>query len=471
MTKKNVYFSIFSDLLLRFIIIIAFICGFSCDAPAIPNTPEPQDGATKIKIGSNLYESKFAVDTVNGLFYFFQKDTMSIVDLNDFSHKKETRIHFSPISNIPLTKHVPVVLNSDLYLINDLGEEIYKWDETAFIRQDDSSGSYKLKYSSVFVKDGRIFRYGGYGFNRCTNVIACFNPGTRIWDAMPAGTSQNFPEGACNTEVYTQEEKTYFFGGFSVNPSSLQKISWDECWSFDWKDQSWHKCGTFKIKDIKTFYGFTRENRKMYISQHVSLICDFAKNNYKVFKNLPILNCLKTGLFYYKDYYYILGDSPVNTDISIIKTRNILGDFIEQDNLVRKNYNYKSFILTALALLGIGYSIYFFYKRIQSVRKIRLQGVKLVYLKKEMAIEPIHKEIIDFLLKSEEASTNELIMVINKEHLHISQAQRILQKTIEAINFKLRLLTGTDADFIQMKKSDIDQRIKVYSIDKTWFSC
>lgn len=58
---------------------------------------------------------------------------------------------------------------------------------------------------------------------------------------------------------------------------------------------------------------------------------------------------------------------------------------------------------------------------------------------------------------------------LNKDHLHPTQKMRILASVIEELNLKLRLITSGNIDFIKIKKSDIDKRIKAYYIEKKWF--
>ncbi len=62
-----------------------------------------------------------------------------------------------------------------------------------------------------------------------------------------------------------------------------------------------------------------------------------------------------------------------------------------------------------------------------------------------------------------------MMEVLNKNHLHPTQKMRILASVIEEINLKLRLITSSNADFVKIKKSEIDKRIKAYYIEKKWF--
>lgn len=73
------------------------------------------------------------------------------------------------------------------------------------------------------------------------------------------------------------------------------------------------------------------------------------------------------------------------------------------------------------------------------------------------------------MLRNNESSTADLMECLNKDHLHPTQKMRILASVIEELNLKLRLITSGNIDFIKIKKSDIDKRIKAYYIEKKWF--
>ncbi|MFA5013744.1 MAG: hypothetical protein WC520_04280, partial [Candidatus Paceibacterota bacterium] len=77
--------------------------------------------------------------------------------------------------------------------------------------------------------------------------------------------------------------------------------------------------------------------------------------------------------------------------------------------------------------------------------------------------------ILELLLNKNELSTADLMDGLNKDQLHPTQRMRILASVIEEINLKLRFVTGSDTDFIKIRKREIDKRIKAYYIEKKWF--
>jgi len=101
--------------------------------------------------------------------------------------------------------------------------------------------------------------------------------------------------------------------------------------------------------------------------------------------------------------------------------------------------------------------------------KIEIAGNKIQYKNRKIELEPEQKNILQLLIHENELSTTDLMDGLNKKSLHPTQRMRILATVIEELNLKLRLITGNSNDFVKIKKSEIDKRIKAYYIEKKWF--
>ena len=124
-----------------------------------------------------------------------------------------------------------------------------------------------------------------------------------------------------------------------------------------------------------------------------------------------------------------------------------------------------------LFFLAIALVAYFWYrKKSQMVEKISIVEGKLIYKLREYQPETEHLGMLNLFLSAEELTTNDLCDFLHKEHLHYSQNTRIINNMIDELNFNIGMLMQKEVKVILKHKSDVDKRIKVYSIQKKYFT-
>ncbi|MDD4500174.1 MAG: hypothetical protein PHP15_07245, partial [Bacteroidales bacterium] len=184
----------------------------------------------------------------------------------------------------------------------------------------------------------------------------------------------------------------------------------------------------------------------------------------------PVWYC-KAGVYHYENHFYILGDSPGNMDVSVFKIneKDLLGKQTGEGRIYVNGFHRTLWIVTGLFLLIMLHLLILIGRSRVYSHKISIDGNMLHYKSKKMDLDPVQKNILELLLLNNESSTSDMMEVLNKNHLHPTQKMRILASVIEEINLKLRLITSSNADFVKIKKSEIDKRIKAYYIEKKWF--
>ena len=94
----------------------------------------------------------------------------------------------------------------------------------------------------------------------------------------------------------------------------------------------------------------------------------------------------------------------------------------------------------------------------------------LVYKRRILNFDDKSSQIIYLLLKSKkEVRSKDIMDITENEELNYGHNTRVMNLIINEINFKLKEILNIKEDLISFKKSDLDKRIKVYSINKEYF--
>ncbi len=425
----------------------------------------------RLSIGTQWSPSKSVLDQSKGILYFMQERTMTVVDLETLSILEKYE-QSEPEPGMSYDDYHPVISNSVLYLVKDFGGSLLKWDNGSWIRLDNDSDNKMQAGSTVFAREGRIYRYGGYGFWSCRNFFTYYDPAIRDWEILAPVNTNALPQGTAGTDMIDLEEHSYFLRGEKVISSNpMRREASRECWVFNWKNRSWRYLGEHRNTFGPSVFHFRWNDKLVYISDGFTYIYDIPLNRYTSYENSSPAWYCKAGIYHYKDHFYVLGDSPGNMNISVfqISENDFLGEQTGEGRIYVNGFHRTLWIVTAFFLLMMLHLLILIGRcRIYS-HKINIAGNSIHYKSKKMDLEPVQKNILEVLLRNNESSTADLMECLNKDHLHPTQKMRILASVIEELNLKLRLITSGNIDFIKIKKSDIDKRIKAYYIEKKWF--
>lgn len=431
-----------------------------------------------LRLGYLSSSFRSAFDFQNGKYCMIHGDSMMIINVDSLCIISKFKISSPDITienkdNRTVVAYIPIYIKGRLYIINDYGGEVYKWNNGSFLRIDNSY-DHKMQISStIFEYNDMIYRYGGFGFWSCRNFFTSFNIENGSWDmVLPASSSKN-PEGSMESEVHVVNSTIYLSGGYTTSlyaPSS-KTIDY-KLWSYNTESRKWRLLG-YVNDDLFPMRFIKYRNLCVSCDDSCLIVIDFTKNRYRKYYKQEPHPIIPSCSYFYNGYFFTLskldiGEFEDNYILYKTKEKDFFGPFICKSCFYSSSlyYLFIPIIITPPAI------IYFVRKKKKSRRrghKISLSSKKLIYQNKNVDICSEEYCIINHLLKKNEANTSELIEVMHKEHLHISQVSRILAKSIEEINLKIKWLTGIDDEFITIDKSNFDKRIKVYSITKEFF--
>jgi hypothetical protein len=127
----------------------------------------------QLTLGSQWSPSRSALDPSKGLLYFMQEQTLTVVDLEAFRILGQFE-QSAPGPGMSFNDYQPVVMQSVLYLVKDRGGSLLKWENGSWIRLDNDSENKMQAGSTVFAREGRIYRYG----DTVSGVAGIFLPAT-----------------------------------------------------------------------------------------------------------------------------------------------------------------------------------------------------------------------------------------------------------------------------------------------------
>ncbi len=418
-----------------------------------------------------------ASDAEAGLMYILANDSVKIVDLLSFKIVKS--IPIKTPQGLEFDKLHPVCLNHKLYLINNSGGQTYILNNDKLEGIDQGVSHNAQQFATLFTNNGKIYRYGGYGYWSYRNFFCYLDSLTKEWEILEPTGSKVFPLGSAYTIFKMIKDDWYVFGGMILDQASPinGKLN-DECWVFHFKTKSWERLGNLNPKFVSMHIAyFDFEDNLVLVSYDAqNYILDLPNNKYKAYSKTkagPFVNggiVLVREPYYFHEMVYIISRGSGDQNLFLYRENrdDFFGDFMGEGEIYSSDRIWIGLVAaTILLILVLGLLTWLYKKR--AVDKIRVAEGKIIFKTRELDLEPLHFALIQLFLSAEELTSTDLLEVINNDHLHYSQNMRILNNLIDELNFKFNLLTGLKVEFIQFEKSAIDKRMKAYKLQKKYF--
>lgn len=333
--------------------------------------------------------------------------------------------------------------------------------------------------STIFTHNNKIYRYGGYGFWSYRNFFTYFDTNTREWEILAPLGSSVFPEGSQSSTVNKLDNKFYIYSGVTLNPSNpLEFIINDKVWEFNFNSKSWNLLGTSKIDLSKYITSIPYGEKQVFLTPYLDevILIDAANNSLKIFKqssstrNLSVIKSQQMKFF--DGYFYCFSTIHAQDAFRLvaIPENEFFGDFIKEEKFYYNNekiyYSISIVLLTGMSIL-----IYFNLRKWNKKRnRIVVNDDSLMYKGKVIPFDDKSINVLNLLLYStEEIIFSELIDINENKELNYAHKTRVVNTLIDEINFKLKAFIGIKTDLITFQKSELDKRIKVYTIDKSYF--
>lgn len=210
--------------------------------------------------------------------YFYDEVTARFTVIDDSTgiqtyNIKTKKWEFQPVKfylDIPfddfLAQSIAVTRKGKTTLFVDEGcGVIYEFGKDG-VRRIDNSFRHKNQYSStVFVRNGDPYMFGGYGLFSFKNFFTHYDSTEKEWFKVIVPGVKPKPRRAA-TSVLTKDA-LFIFGG--VGERSEQICSINDCWKFSFATNTWERLGTLNPEIPQVFF-WSRKNLIRDGTDHVS---------------------------------------------------------------------------------------------------------------------------------------------------------------------------------------------------------
>ena len=415
--------------------------------------------------------------------YIFYENRIASIDL------KTSKTEFIPFdkNSIDFQDYTFVSSGDQNYFLDNQGGGVLLFKNDSLYRVDNSF-RHRMQYnSSIFSYNGRIYKYGGYGFWSHRYFITVFDPETREWEFVPFSKSDSYPIGRQDAIVKVIDNNLYMFGGTAMDETNgIVKYPLNDIWKFDLKNGIWTELGKITIESdgLSEFPLVDLEESILVCNEaeDVMLKIDLKNNKISTYGRNSFLRKIfaqskdtRFEMFYFENRFFAFFKSNNELNQIDLVSRNsdeIFGNLISQTKLYESaNKHYKNLIIFFPILFLIIFIIYRIDREKVKRKKIILRKGELFFKGQRIEMEPLSIKVLNYFINSEDSvSSNEIMDWINKPQLDYSYRTRLINETLYKINYTIKNVLKIDSDTITVKKSTLDKRLKVYNIDKTLFS-
>ena len=369
-------------------------------------------------------------------------------------------------------------MNSNIYFVHTQGGPVFSLKNNKISRIDKSFNHKMQIESSIFTYNDTIYRYGGYGFWSNRNFFTYFDKTLSEWDVVSPEGSKELPDGTQQSIVTIIGDDIFVYGGYkSEKFNPLNNIFNDEVWKFNMKTKSWKKIGNTDFNLSSHHNKFPVNNDYIFFNRLKNedefFIVDILGNKKSFYKSKSFHRFLKGNPIYIDGVFYcfVWKDSGSN-EIQLV-TRyedEFLGEKIREEKFYFNNEKLQLGVGFIVSLLLMSIFIFKLLKWTKRRHKIKTVNGHLIYKKRILSFNDKSSQIINLLLKSKkEVVSKDILKITEQPKLNYGHNTRVMNLLIDEINFKLKEVLKINEDLITFKKSDLDKRMKVYSIDKSYF--
>ena len=415
--------------------------------------------------------------------YTFYNHQVTSIDLNTFKTKS---VSFDKQS-FDIQKFTFINTDTRNYFLDNQGGGVLLFENDSIYRVDNSFRHRMQFNSSIFAYNGKVYKYGGYGFWSHRNFITVFEPETREWEFVPFNNSDSYPKGRQDAIVKVIDNNLYMFGGMGMDETNgMVKYPLNDIWKFDLKNGIWTELGKITIEsDGLSEFPLVDFEESILIcneAEDIMLKIDLENNKISTYGRNSFLRKIfaqskdhRFEMFYFKNRFFAFFKSNNELNQIDLVSRNsdeIFGNLISQRQFYESGYKiYKNLIFFFPILFFIIFIIYWIDKETIKSKKIILRKGELFFKGQRIEMEPLSIKVLNHFIDSEDSVSSGVIMDwINKPQLDYSYRTRLINETLYKINYTIKNVLKIDYEAISVKKSKLDKRLKVYTIDKKLFS-
>ncbi len=387
-------------------------------------------------------------------------------------NNKDSLVLFFPERQFNSQNYTSLLINNQLHFVLSGGGFVLKLLNNGLTRIDNSVIQKTHFGSAIFVHDGQIHKYGGYGLWEFKDYTTYFNSLTGSWEYLNSNSTEN-PQGRWKSLFHKIENKLFVLGG-RANESQIKKMSdaiVQDFFIYDLSLKTFQHKGALNnnlpLKASKE-RGFIFKNKKAYASENELIIIDFLKeemtqiNSKNLFQNLDKNHVVfesKDTLFYItnKNNQKFLSRLPV-LDMGSLPTKTF--PLKSKENL--KNLYWIA--IAGLVTLFLVWVLFGLYRYKDFLRQLILFDKNRLYLgQKSVMISVEQLVVIETLNAKGSLTAEELNKIVSSNKKFVKSHLVLLRKTfIEKINQAFEKLTKFKKPLILEEKDPRDKRYLVY---------
>ena len=394
-----------------------------------------------------IYDEDFLIleSESSKYFYVLTSDGYYVSEIGGKNTFNEYKEEIPSSLKVPLNTLIPLLHNSQTYLLYPGGGLLYTFSDGS-IRRIDRSFPHRNQYGAhLFSYKENIFLIGGYGYWQTKSIITKFNFNSGDWELV--NTTGQQPDGIDQGTYFIDNNKLYVFDFISREINTQREKRNNNLYELDLESFNWKKLGVIsdeitrinQNKAAKRFFKYDDKLIFSYSNTPEFFIVDLNKNTFQGFKD--------EVLFYKSDNQFIIKNNSLigtikntltgeitieNFDISNINDFPIsVVSYLYRDK--KEFFQYVYFAFLALAILIIVLSLY--YKRVAQTYIIDEHSISVSGISHKLL--PIEISILALFSKDKKVLNSKLMELFVKDDRTKDYAIKRKNKALVALEAKL----------------------------------
>ena len=413
-------------------------------------------------LGNVTAQNKDIFEASNLLLFSFQENSFLISGDSIYTVSDDpwtAKLH--GLEN--LTYHF--VSEGDLaYLVSSSNGVLYSFDQKGFKRLDQSAPFLSQYGHFPFIKDRKLFTFGGYGLFTHKNIITQFNAVTKETALQPTITKQRKMIPGLYKPMGQFAENTLFIASGEVynedSPFKVEVKHLDQAWNFDFDTLEWFYLGQTNEMLSKGYRLSVLNYPKgsLYLDFDTAFSLDFPNNEMHFYKGSQMLNLASIEALTYNPskggFFIIKRRNRVQKELLFLNKSEMLGDLVETYPIYTNTIPWVEYGIIALVLIII---LYFAFRKKKTLEtKIRHKKSSLY-----KTLSSKEKEILNILLHSSpDYVPFPTLMQLFNQDLSYDNLKKKLRGTLDSLDQKLMVFFKYKESCLEERKSIEDAIVK-----------
>ena len=406
-------------------------------------------------------------------FYILTADGYYISELEGKNTFNEYTKEIPKSLNIPISTLIPLLHNSQTYLLYPGGGLLYTFSDGS-INRIDRSFPHRNQYGAHFFSyKENIFLIGGYGYWRTKSIITKFNFNSGDWELV--NTKGLEPVGIDRGTYFIDNNKLYVFDFMSREINTQKEKRNENLYVLDLDSFEWKKLGVIndnieliniKNKGAKRFFKFEDKLIFSYSNTPEFFVVDIQNNSFQSFKD--------EELFYKSDNQFIVKNNRLIGPIKNTLTGETAFEKFDLTNIANypigeasyffrdkeEFFQYVYFALFFITVLIIVLSMY--HKMIEQTYILDESSISISGVSHQLS--PIEISILSLFSKNRNILNSELMELFVRSDKTKDYAVKRKNKAL--ITLEAKLVKLFNISFIERQKSKGDSRQLTYMLNK-----